>query len=128
MATVKQRKAAQLVVENRGNVSKSMRQAGYTPKTAKNPKNLTESKGFREVAEEVGLTDRFLLKALKSDIEAKPGRRSRELEIAGKWKGIEKAPVEDKTRRENPVVNILNVYGIKEKDGKLIVGEDTEAS
>ena len=50
-ATEKQKKAIKLVVENRGNVSKSMREAGYTKKTAKNPKNLTESEAWTELME-----------------------------------------------------------------------------
>ena len=40
------------VVENHGNVSKSMREVGYTEKTAKNPKNLTDSKGWQELLDE----------------------------------------------------------------------------
>lgn len=51
-ATIKQRRAAKLVVENRGNVSKAMREAGYSEISAKNPKNLTESKGWKELMEE----------------------------------------------------------------------------
>ena len=48
MATKRQKNATVKVVENRGNVSKSMRQVGYSKKTAKNPKNLTDSKGYKE--------------------------------------------------------------------------------
>jgi len=46
--TIKQKDAISKVVENRGNISKSMRQAGYADKTAKNPKNLTESNAWKE--------------------------------------------------------------------------------
>ena len=53
MATIKQKKAVARIVENRGNVSKSMLEAGYDPITAKNPKNLTESKGYKEEAEPI---------------------------------------------------------------------------
>lgn len=49
MATEKQKEAIKNVVENRGNVSKAMRDAGYSKKTAKNPKNLTESKTWEEL-------------------------------------------------------------------------------
>jgi hypothetical protein len=93
MATVKQRKAADKIVENRGNVSKSMREAGYSEKSAKNPKNLTESKGFQELLDEL-LPDGFILQALRDDIQAKPGDRSRELTIATKIKGMEKNTLE----------------------------------
>lgn len=45
MPTTKQKLALKKIVENRGNISKSMRQAGYSPTTAKNPKNLSYNKG-----------------------------------------------------------------------------------
>ncbi len=48
MPTLKQQKAIDKVVENHGNISKSMRDAGYDETTAKNPKNLTESKAWKE--------------------------------------------------------------------------------
>jgi hypothetical protein len=82
MATTKQRQAVERIVENRGNVSKSMREVGYDADTAKNPKNLTESKGFKELCEELGLTDNLLVKALVEDINAKPGNRVNELRLA----------------------------------------------
>ena len=50
MATTKQKKAVQKIIENHGNVSKSMREVGYTHNTAKKPTNLTESKGFKEAS------------------------------------------------------------------------------
>jgi hypothetical protein len=46
MATLKQELAAKKIMENRGNVSKGMVEAGYSPKTAKTPKNLTGSKAW----------------------------------------------------------------------------------
>lgn len=50
--SIKQKKAFDKVVENHGNVSKSMREVGYADKTAKNPKNLTESDGWKLLMEE----------------------------------------------------------------------------
>lgn len=52
MATLRQKAAIQKVMENHGNVSKSMREVGYPETTAKNPKNLTESKAWLEIMEE----------------------------------------------------------------------------
>ena len=53
MATIRQKKAFDKIVENRGaSVSGAMREAGYPEVTARNPKNLTESKGFKELIEE----------------------------------------------------------------------------
>jgi len=48
MATIKQKKVISKIIENRGNVSRAMRESGYTEASAKNPKNLTESKGYKE--------------------------------------------------------------------------------
>lgn len=64
MATLKQKKAVEKIVENHGNVSKGMREAGYDKNTAKNPKNLTESKGWQELMEQY-LPDKLLAKKHK---------------------------------------------------------------
>lgn len=88
MATQKQRIAVEKIVENRGNVSKSMREAGYEDITAKNPKNLTESKGFAEICNELGLTDELILQALVEDIIGKRKNRVQELSLAAKIKGL----------------------------------------
>lgn len=52
MATEKQKKAIANVVENGGNVSKAMRDAGYSHETAKNPNKLTGSKSWEELMDE----------------------------------------------------------------------------
>lgn len=88
MATMKQRKAAEALVETRGNVSEAMRRAGYTPQSAKNPKNLTESKGFHELLDEYGLTEQLIVTSLVSDIKSKPKKRKAELELAAKMRGM----------------------------------------
>ena len=88
MATEKQKLAVKKIVENHGNISKAMREAGYEENTAKNPSNLTESKGFAELCDKVGLTDDFILKALQEDIALKPQNRKGELELASKIKGL----------------------------------------
>ncbi len=98
--TPRQRLAVERIVENRGNVSKSMREAGYPAITAKNPKNLTESKGFRQIAEEIGLTDKFILEALGDDIREKPRARLGELALAAKIKGM---------LRDNETVQNVNI-------------------
>ena len=70
MATPKQKKAIVKVVENGGNVSKAMRDAGYSPATAKNPQKLTESQAFRIYMEKAGVTDEKLVGVLKDGLEA----------------------------------------------------------
>ncbi len=49
MATEKQKRAAKAVAENGGNISKAMRDVGYSPQTAKTPQKLTGSDGWKEL-------------------------------------------------------------------------------
>jgi len=88
MPTMKQKKVVNRIIENHGNISKSMREVGYEENTCKNPKNLTESKGFKQLCEEQGLTDDFIIKCLMEDIQNKPMNRQQELNLASKIKGL----------------------------------------
>lgn len=101
MATIKQEQAFDNVVENGGNVSKAMRDAGYSESTAKTPQKLTESKGWVELINEK-LPDSLLaekhlegLNAIK-DGEIDYAVRHRYLDTAYKIKGkvVEKLDVE----------------------------------
>ena len=85
--TLRQRKAVDLIVENGGNVSRAMIGAGYSKQTAKTPQKLTESQGFKELCNERGLTDNFLIGALVHDIKNKKLDRSKELALAFKITG-----------------------------------------
>lgn len=67
--TVKQKLAAKKVVENGGNVSRAMIEAGYSPATAKSPQKLTESKGWEELMEKY-LPDDKVLQAHQAGLEA----------------------------------------------------------
>lgn len=85
--------AVQELVEQVGrkekiSVSRAMRESKlpYTIKTAKTPKKLTESRGFREVCEHYGLTDELILKSLSEDIEKKPQDRVAELRLGAQIK------------------------------------------
>lgn len=102
MATIKQKKALEALVGNGGNITAAMRQAGYKEGTVNTPQKLTESMGFREIADEVGLTDDFILKALKEDIEVKRQNRQPELSLAAKIKGMLKDKV-DITSGDEPI-------------------------
>lgn len=68
-------------------VSRIMREVGYSEETAVVPGKLTESKGFKQLCDELGLTDNFLTEALVSDIKEKPGKRFKELELGFKVRG-----------------------------------------
>ena len=91
--TIKQKRAMDNLVGNGGNITKAMRDAGYTEATANTPQKLTESKGFQHLMESQGLTDEFVVKALVEDIEdkgqleAKVRNRTPELTLAAKMKG-----------------------------------------
>lgn len=87
MSTLKQKLAFKEITENRRPVSVAMRKVGYSHNSAVKPQNLTESKGWKELCEQAGLTDEFLLDALHEDIEKKPQNRKPELELAFKVKG-----------------------------------------
>ena len=46
--TIKQKEAIKRIVVNRGVLKRAMLDAGYTETSAKNPKNLTESKAYKQ--------------------------------------------------------------------------------
>ncbi len=60
MATLKQEAAVKVIVENHGNISKAMKEVGYTDATAKNPSNLTNSLGFKELMQKYLPDDKVL--------------------------------------------------------------------
>lgn len=70
MSTRKQRKTAQILVENRGiAISKAMELAGYSKHTAKTPQKLTESKAWAETFHEA-VTDVDLLEYHRQGLDA----------------------------------------------------------
>ncbi len=82
-----QKRAFEEIVGKGRKKGESMIRAGYSKNTAIAPTKLTESKGFKELLEEAGLTDEFLNNALYDDIKAKKKNRKAELELAYKLKG-----------------------------------------
>ena len=106
MATIKQKKALEELVGNGGNVTKAMIAADYSPATANTPSKLTESIGFKELCNEHGLTDDFLIKALVADIKKKKGNRKPELELAFKVKGR----LKEKEDEGGNTFNTINIF------------------
>ena len=51
-ANIKHRKVAKAIVDNGGNVSKAMREVGYSDAYAKNPQKLLQTKSFQELLDE----------------------------------------------------------------------------
>ena len=88
MPTIKQKQVVKRIMENNGNVSKSMREVGYSKNYSKNPQTLVNSKGFIEVCNEAGLTEEFIIKCLIDDIKNKPSYRATELGLAAKMRGL----------------------------------------
>lgn len=84
MVTIKQRASVEKLVETRGNVSRAMILGGYDPTSAKNPKNLTNSKGYKELLKQQLPTSllfrkhRALLEKedMRSEIDEKTGKTS----------------------------------------------------
>ena len=87
MPTIKQKLAYKEITENHRSISSAMRQVGYSSNTAVKPQNLTESKGWKELCDDLGLTDELLTTALVDDIKAKPQNRKAELELGFKVRG-----------------------------------------
>lgn len=81
MATLKQKKALAIMAENGGVASRAMLEAGYSPMTAQDPKKLTESRGYKELCAQHGLTPDLIIKSLTRDIKKKPQRRVGELRL-----------------------------------------------
>jgi len=71
MPTLKQEQTVKDLLENTGKpISRAMLDNGYSPATAKNPCELTESKGWKELLEKY-LPDEKLLKKHDEALEAK---------------------------------------------------------
>jgi|GEM_PF-2004381 len=64
MATLKQKLAVKKISDNIGNMGEAMRAAGYSASTSKTPRRLTDSKGFKELFNQI-LPDDLLLKKHK---------------------------------------------------------------
>ena len=109
MSTIKQERALEKMVENGGNMSQAMIEAGYSPNTAKTPQKLTDSIGFIELCEEKGLTDDLLINSLVEDIKGKKGNRRSELELGFKIKGrlIQKTDITSENK-PLPIINLVS--------------------
>lgn len=118
MPTLKQHDAIENMVENGGIISKAMLDAGYSPNTAKTPQKLTESKGYKEALKEYGLTESLITKALVEDIEKKPQRRIKELELGANILGM--TDREEHGGNKTLIINITREtaerYGLLPKD------------
>lgn len=88
MATERQEKALEKLVEGGRTKGQALIEAGYSPNTAKAPTKVTESKGFKELCDDYGLTDSLIINSLVEDIKGKAKNRKPELELGAKIKGM----------------------------------------
>ncbi len=116
MATLRQKVAFKNTLENRGNVSSAMRISGYSDAYSKNPQQLTESVGWKQLLDQ-DLADNKLtlknsegldaIKHYKGTDEPDHYIRHMFLETALKLKN--KFPKEQTGYQDIPIT--LNVYG-----------------
>lgn len=72
--TYRQKAAIKKLLETPGkSISSAMREAGYSPETASNPKDLTESKTWEQLMED-HFPDTKLSKVIDEGLEAKKGK------------------------------------------------------
>lgn len=90
MTTIKQKMALEKLVENGGNVSKAMRDVGYSEASVNNPSTLTRSEGFKSLLKSSGLDEDLVIKALVEDIKNKPQNRAKELKLACDVLGLQR--------------------------------------
>jgi len=104
-----QRRTADALVGTGGNVTRAMRVAGYAEGTVNTPQKVTESKGFRALCVELGLTHELIINSLAEDIKKKQQNRKGELELAAKLTGA----LEDTTKvNDSPITNqTVNIIG-----------------
>jgi len=101
--TVRQKQAFQNMSEiigNGGSIGNALVKAGYSEITAKTPKRVTETRGFRQLCNESGLTEKLVITALVEDIKNKPGDRIREIITVCRMLGLFKI---DNEQRQEPV-------------------------
>jgi len=79
-------RVAKRYIENGGHKGKALRDEGYSQSVIDNPSKVFELVGFKQVMDELGLTDKFLVSALVHDIENKENRFN-ELQLGFKLKG-----------------------------------------
>lgn len=71
MATLKQKLAVKEIIVNHSKPKEAMKKAGYAQGSIDNPTaNLTQTKGFKELLAQMGVTDEKLAQVLNEGLEA----------------------------------------------------------
>lgn len=83
--SIRQKKAFDKMVENGGSISAAMRDAGYSPNTAKTPSKLLNTKGFQELMStylpDELLGEKHLALLNKEEIVTKNNMKSGEIDV-----------------------------------------------
>lgn len=87
-------RVANNLIENGGVKGKAIRDAGYSESMIHSPSKVLESVGFKQVMQELGLTDHLLVTSLVSDIKTKENRFN-ELQLGFKLRGHLKDTVQE---------------------------------
>lgn len=125
MPTNKQLLASKKMVENGGNASQAMIDAGYSPATAKTPQKLTDSKGYQSITEEltaelghIKVTPKKLAKVIKQGLNAKQPGKVVIIEKSPDGTEVNKKTVEvpDHTVRHKYLDTTLKVMGAYPKE------------
>ena len=92
--TIKQKRAAKLMLENVGSGNKTkkgqiLKEAGYGT-IVQDPNRILESEGYKQALAEYGLTEELVTTSLVSDIESKPKNRLGELRLGSEILGMNK--------------------------------------
>ena len=104
--TIRQKRAAKIMNDNVSqNLHKSSKdvliEAGYDISTAEKPSLVLDTRGFKQELAQYGLTEELITSSLVEDIQAKPQKRVRELELGADILSMRKRPVEP-----NNIINI----------------------
>lgn len=91
----KQRRLAKIDLENRQKAAPSpmkdlLIETGYSELTAKTPKTITDTPGYKQALRELGLTEELITSSLVDDIKAKPKLRIQELKLGADILGMVK--------------------------------------
>lgn len=130
MATEKQKAAFEASLENNGNVSQAMREAGYSDNYAKNPQDLKKSKGWQELLDEY-IPEDLLQQKLKEGLDATRTLRSSDggdlaeidfvtrhkyLDTAFKLRGSYAPEKHEHDIKPTPILNAVHSNNSNEKD------------
>jgi hypothetical protein len=82
------REVALKMAEPGRTLGSALAEVGYSKAVQESPTKVTDTRSFRQIAEELGLTKSFVLNALREDIEKKPQFRGQEIALAMKMHGM----------------------------------------